>query len=115
MVTFFTPKCCKLHDDSFLLYCATGGGGYGKPTAHASRNDVRPLTSRSNAMPSKKTMESLEDVCRCRNCSKVGPHVSSSERPTVVYSAVDLKVSCSFFYYNGVATAEGRQQDLVQE
>ena len=41
-----------------------------------SRNDVRPLTSRSNAMPSKKTMESLVDVCRCRNCSKARPHVS---------------------------------------
>ena len=26
MVTFYTPKCCKLHDDSFPLYCATGGG-----------------------------------------------------------------------------------------
>ena len=37
-VTFYTPKCCKLHDDSFLLrYIAQpgGGGGYGKPTAHA--------------------------------------------------------------------------------
>ena len=41
-----------------------------------SRNDVRPLTSRSNGMPSKKTMESLEDVCMCRNCSKARPHVS---------------------------------------
>ena len=26
MVTFYTPKCCKLHDDSFPLYCATEGG-----------------------------------------------------------------------------------------
>ena len=25
-VTFYTPKCCKLHDDSFPLYCATEGG-----------------------------------------------------------------------------------------
>ena len=25
-VTFYTPKCCKLHDDSFLLYCTTEGG-----------------------------------------------------------------------------------------
>ena len=41
-----------------------------------SRNDGRPLTSRSNVMPSKKTMESLEDVCHCRNCSKARPHVS---------------------------------------
>ena len=22
----YTPKCCKLHDDSFPLYCATEGG-----------------------------------------------------------------------------------------
>ena len=33
-VTFYTPKCCKLHDDSFALYCATEGG-VRKPTAHA--------------------------------------------------------------------------------
>ena len=44
--------------------------GVRKTYCACSRNDVRPLTSRSNAMPSKKTMESLEDVCRCRNCSK---------------------------------------------
>ena len=25
-VTFYTPKCCKLHDDSFPLYCAIEGG-----------------------------------------------------------------------------------------
>ena len=25
-VTFYTPKCCKSHDDSFPLYCATEGG-----------------------------------------------------------------------------------------
>ena len=48
-VTFYTPKCCKLHDDSFPLYCAIEG----------VRNDVRRLTSRSNGMPSKKIMESL--------------------------------------------------------
>ena len=36
-----------------------GGGGYGKPTAHAHVMMLEPLTSRSNAMPSKKTMESL--------------------------------------------------------
>ena len=47
-VTFYTPKCCKLHDDSFP-------GGY----CSRSRNDVRRLTSRSNGMPSKKIMESL--------------------------------------------------------
>ena len=41
-----------------------------------SRNDVRRLTSRSNGMPSKKTMESLEDVRSCRNCSKARPNVS---------------------------------------
>ena len=50
--------------------------GVRKTYCARSRNDVRPLTSRSNAMPSKKTMESLEDVCRCRNCSKARPHVS---------------------------------------
>ena len=50
-------KCCKLHVDSFPLYCATEGG---KETYCAcSRNDVRRLTSRSNGMPSKKIMESL--------------------------------------------------------
>ena len=41
-----------------------------------SRNDVRRLTSRSNGMPSKTTMESLEDVRSCRNCSKAWPNVS---------------------------------------
>ena len=41
-----------------------------------SHNDVRSLTSRSNGMPSKKTMESLEDICRCRHCSKARLHVS---------------------------------------
>ena len=50
--------------------------GVRKTYCTRSRNDVRPLTSRSNAMLSKKTMESLEDVCRCRNCSKARPHVS---------------------------------------
>ena len=45
--------------------------GVRKTYCARSRNDVRPLTSRSNAMPSKKTMELLEDVCRCRR-----PHVS---------------------------------------
>ena len=52
--------------------------GVRKTYCARSRNDVRPLTSRSNAMhmPSKKTMESLEDVCRCRNCSKARSHVS---------------------------------------
>ena len=43
---------------------------------YCSRNDVRRLTSRSNGMPSKKTMESLEDVRSCRNCSKARPNVS---------------------------------------
>ena len=53
-----------------------GGGGGGGTYCARSRNDARPLTSRSNAMPSKKTMEWLEDVCHCRNCSKARPHVS---------------------------------------
>ena len=50
--------------------------GVRKTYCARSRNDVRPLTSRSNGMPSKKTMESLEDVCSCSNCSKARPHVS---------------------------------------
>ena len=57
MVTFYTPKCCKLHDDSFPLYCATEG--VRKTYCARSRNDVQRLTSRSNGMPSKKIMESL--------------------------------------------------------
>ena len=54
---FYTPKCCKLHDDSFPLYCATEE--VRKTYCARSRNDVRRLTSRSNGMPSKKIMESL--------------------------------------------------------
>ena len=54
-------------------YIAQPRGGVRKTY---SRNDVRRLTSRSNAMPSKKTMESLEDVRSCRNCSKARPNVS---------------------------------------
>ena len=50
----YTPKCCKLHDDSFPLYC-----GVRKTYCARSRNDVRRLTSRSNGMPSKKIMELL--------------------------------------------------------
>ena len=50
--------------------------GVRKTYCARSRNDVRRLTSRSNAMPSKKTMESLEDVRSCRNCSKAWPNVS---------------------------------------
>ena len=50
--------------------------GVRKTYCARSRNDVRRLTSRSNGMPSKKLMESLEDVCLCRNCSKARPNVS---------------------------------------
>ena len=50
--------------------------GVRKTYCARSRNDVRRLTSRSNGMPSKKTMESLEDVRSCRNCSKARPNVS---------------------------------------
>ena len=50
--------------------------GVRKTYCARSRNDVRRLTSRSNGMPSKKTMESLEDVRSCINCSKARPNVS---------------------------------------
>ena len=50
--------------------------GVRKTYCARSRNHVRRLTSRSNGMPSKKTMESLEDVRSCRNCSKALPNVS---------------------------------------
>ena len=50
--------------------------GVRKTYCARSRNGVRRLTSRSNGMPSKKTMESLEDVCSCRNCSKARSNVS---------------------------------------
>ena len=50
--------------------------GVRKTYCARSRNHVRRLTSRSNGMPSKKTMESLEDVRSCRNCSKARPKVS---------------------------------------
>ena len=50
--------------------------GVRKTYCARSRNDVRRLTSRSNGMPSKKLMESLEDVRLCRNCSKARPNLS---------------------------------------
>ena len=50
--------------------------GVRKTYCARSRNDIRRLTSRSNGMLSKKLMESLEDVCLCRNCSKARPNVS---------------------------------------
>ena len=50
--------------------------GVRKTYCACSHNDVRRLTSQSNGMPSKKTMESLEDVRSCRNCSKAWPNVS---------------------------------------
>ena len=78
-VTFYTPKCCKLHDDSFPLYCATGGGGIRKTYSARSRNDVRRLTSRSNGMPSKKLMESSEDVCLCRTVLRRGRMFQGSD------------------------------------
>ena len=49
--------------------------GVRKTYCARSRNHVRRLTSRSNGMPSM-TMESLEDVRSCRNCSKARPNVS---------------------------------------
>ena len=51
-------------------------GGVRKTYCARSRNDVRPLTSRSNSMRSKKTMELLEDACHCKNCFNARPHVS---------------------------------------
>ena len=48
----------KLHDDSFPLYCATRG--VRKTYCARSRYDLRPLTSRSRGMTSKKIMELLE-------------------------------------------------------
>ena len=59
---FYIPKCCKLHDDSFPLYCANGGGGGGgvrKTYCARSRNEVRRLTSWSYGISSKKLMELL--------------------------------------------------------
>ena len=50
--------------------------GVRKTYCTRSHNDVRRLTSRSNGMPSKKLMESLEDVRLCRNCSKALPKLS---------------------------------------
>ena len=50
--------------------------GVRKKYCARSRNDFRRLTSRSNGMPSKKLMESLEDVRLCRNCSKALPKLS---------------------------------------
>ena len=47
--------------------------GVQKTYCARSRNDVRCLTSRSNGMPSNGV---VEDVCRCRNCSKAQPNVS---------------------------------------
>ena len=66
MVTFYTPKCCKLQDDSFPLYYTAGGVGggggerYSSVHAHVITCDplpvVQALTSCSS-MPSKKIME----------------------------------------------------------
>ena len=61
-----------------LRYIAQRGGGR-KTYRARSRNDVRPLTSRSNAMPSKKTMESLEDVCRCKTVLRHGHMFQGSD------------------------------------
>ena len=102
-----TANCITIH----LRYIAQpGGGGVQKTYCARSRNDVLPLTSRSNGMPSKKTMESLEDVCRCKTVLWHGRMFQGSdkvynpllyhaeqrnlERPTVLYSAVDIE---SFF------------------
>ena len=52
-------------------YIAQPGGGVRKTYCARSRNDVQPLTSRSNAMPSKKTMESLVVVKTVQGLSKI--------------------------------------------
>ena len=74
-------RSCSIHQNAAncmticFRYIAQPRGVW-KTYCARSRNDVRCLTSRSNSMPSKKLMESLEDVCLCRNCSKARPNVS---------------------------------------
>ena len=103
--------------------------GVRKTYCARSRNDVRRLTSRSNGMPSKKIMESLRTFVFVETVLRRGRMLQgstefrilyfimlnkkNSERLTCLHSAVDLEVFCSFFYYNGVATARS-EQDLVQ-
>ena len=76
-----------------------------------------PLTSRSSSMPSKKIMESSEEVFRCRNCSKARPHVSRLRRSLEANERIRFarlvytrpwtsKFSCSFFCNNGVTSSE---------
>ena len=66
--------CCHFREDHVRFWVQPRG--VRKTYCARSRNDVRRLTSRSNGMPSKKLIESLEDVCLCRNCSKARPNVS---------------------------------------
>ena len=77
MVTFYTPKCCKLHDDSFPLYCATESGT--KNYCARLCNDVRHLTSRSNGMPSKKIMESFRTFVFVETVLRRGQMFQSSD------------------------------------
>ena len=79
-----TPKCCKLQDDSFPLYCATEGG-YGKPTAHAHvmMFDALPVGQTACRVKAGFIIISspfrdnrIGDVRSCRNCSKAWPNVS---------------------------------------
>ena len=62
-----TAANCMTISFRYIALRGGGGGGVQKNYCARSRNDARPLTSRSNAMPSKKIMESLEDVFRCKN------------------------------------------------
>ena len=73
----YTSKCCKLHDNSFPLYCATEG--VRKTYCARSRNDVRRLTSRSNGMPSKKIMESLRTFVFVETVLRRGRMFQSSD------------------------------------
>ena len=60
MVTFYAPKCWKLHDDSFPLYGATEGGTENLlcTLAHVIMFDALPV-GRTACRASKKIMESL--------------------------------------------------------
>ena len=89
-----------------------GGGGVRKTYCARSRNDVRPLTSRSNSMRSKKTMELLRTFVIVKTVLMHGRMFQGSDEVRIIYSIKLNKEirSARLFYtrpYNGVATAEG--------